>query len=378
MLSATRLSGMDVFGNVRCVNAKDLGENKRNMKPPRISVVMPVWNGEKYVGEAIRSILRQTLQEFELIVVDDGSTDETGNIVQGFADERIRIISEGYNSGIPRARNKGASLAKAEYLANMDSDDFSLPDRLERQVRFLDANPSVGVVGTQMKIIDAESRPAGEYAVPCSHAAIAWTLAYGRAMANPTVMMRSALIARTGGYSTDFPYAEDTELWTRLIKITRFANLEDSLHLYRQHPISTYARKEHEALRFDAEARKRYVRSLIDHDDEAVPIDWLIRSQSLRHGLTRDQMEAVILTMLHVRQGLETRKVLCVEEGRRVDVRLAKAIAAMYYHSRPAPHTAVHSTRKARVYSLLRYMMNPLATLGRFRKRLSGVDSEKV
>ena len=116
-----------------------------NIESPKISVVMPVLNGEKYLAEAIESILNQTFQDFEFIIVDDGSTDQTPEILRSYAnkDSRIQIVTNPINRGIGYSRNRGIALSRGEYIANMDADDLCLPERFEKQVRFLDSHPDI-------------------------------------------------------------------------------------------------------------------------------------------------------------------------------------------------------------------------------------------
>ena len=119
---------------------------------PKLSVIMPAYNAEKYIGEAIESILNQTFTDFEFIIIDDGSSDHTADIIKGFHDERIRFIQNEKNSGVANTLNKGLELSQGEYIARMDADDISLPARFEKQVAFMEANPDVAVVGCGIEL----------------------------------------------------------------------------------------------------------------------------------------------------------------------------------------------------------------------------------
>ena len=205
---------------------------------PRVSVVMPVYNSERYLAEAIASVLGQTYPDFELIIVDDGSTDGSAAIVEAYArrDSRIQFMPLRENRGIASTRNHGIAAASGEYVAMMGNDDICLPDRLRRQVNFLDANPPIGVVGGNIHVVDQDLGFRFESNLPLEHALVTWGLYFSASVADPTTMIRRELLVVAGGYDEDCRTADDTELWTRLIQQTRFANLPDILMLYRRHP----------------------------------------------------------------------------------------------------------------------------------------------
>ena len=206
--------------------------------PPRVSVVMPVYNGERYLAEAIASILGQTFADFEFIIVDDGSTDGSARIIEPYAerDGRIRTIFLNSNVGRASARNRGIEVASGEFVAGFDCDDIALPDRLRRQVEHLDDNPAIGVLGSTMWVVDQALRPLAEKSMPAQHALIAWGLFLHPILSGGSSMIRGELLDRVGAYDEGRLYADDLELWSRLIAITRFHNLPDILTLYRRHP----------------------------------------------------------------------------------------------------------------------------------------------
>jgi len=202
---------------------------------PRVSVLLSVYNGEEYIKEAVESILNQTFQNFEFIIIDDGCTDDTALILNSFNDPRIvRVVNE-KNLGLVRSLNKGLRIAKGEFIARMDADDTSTKDRLEKQVAFLDANKDVGVLGTWMKQVDSKGKAISIFKVPVSHDEILWQMLSGTAIVHASVLMRRDVLMEVGGYNEDFPHVEDTELWSRLIFITRFANLSEVLYIRRIH-----------------------------------------------------------------------------------------------------------------------------------------------
>ena len=203
--------------------------------PPKISVILPVYNGEKYLAEAIDSILSQTYQNFELIIINDCSSDRTPEIISSFTDERIRIINNPSNMKISRSLNKGIELAQGQFIARMDADDISLPERFQKQVAFLENYPDIGVVGSWIRRIDEKGNFINNMFRETRPETIKWDLFFGSPIAHPSVMMRAEVVRSSGGYSIDAFGCEDYELWTRLIKITRFANLPENLLLYRIH-----------------------------------------------------------------------------------------------------------------------------------------------
>ena len=204
---------------------------------PKVSVIMPVYNGERYLAEAIESIRSQTYVDFEFIIVDDGSQDSSDEIINAHAesDDRICVISLEKNVGQSAAINAGIGASTGKYVTGMDCDDVSLPTRLQLQLTFLQANPRVGAVGTQMQVVDDNMKPLFEYDVPEHHARILWNLFFGWSLAGATVMMRRELLVSLGGYDTSYRTAGDLDLWSRMAEITRFANLPGNLYVYRRH-----------------------------------------------------------------------------------------------------------------------------------------------
>jgi glycosyltransferase involved in cell wall biosynthesis len=210
---------------------------------PKVSVVMSVFNGEVYLAEAIDSILNQTFSDFEFIIVDDGSTDSSANIIQLFTDSRIQLISLDKNMGLASALNHGVNQAQGQYIARMDSDDISLPSRFQEQVNYMDAHSDVIVLGTQMQVVDADKNPLFDFDVPLQHSLIVWNLFFGRTFAHPSVMMRRNVLVQVGVYDESISTAQDVDLWSRLIGQGRFANLADQLILYRTHEKATSIQK---------------------------------------------------------------------------------------------------------------------------------------
>jgi glycosyltransferase involved in cell wall biosynthesis len=201
---------------------------------PAVSVVIPVRNALPFLDEAVTSILTQSFTDFELIVVDDGSTDGSLARVRTFADPRIRIHSQPA-IGIASALNAGIALAKAPLIARMDADDVALPDRLHRQVLLLRERPDIAAVGSGYRVIDRHGRPLRVIIPPADPDAIRQTLLESNCMAHPTVVMRRDTVVRAGGYRDAFPFCEDYDLWMRLSENSLLANIPEPLLLYREH-----------------------------------------------------------------------------------------------------------------------------------------------
>jgi len=187
-------------------------------EPPLISIVMPVWNGERYLAEAIQSILDQTFREFEFIILDDGSTDGTPEILTRYAsgDSRIRVIRLGHE-GIVTALNRGVAESRAAWIARMDADDISHPERLARQWEVIEKNPQAVLCHTHVNIIGdpAYVTKAGRFIR--SQALTALRLCFQCPIVHPTVMFRKEAFLKYGGYLQEERHAEDFALWGRMI-----------------------------------------------------------------------------------------------------------------------------------------------------------------
>ncbi|WP_141500338.1 glycosyltransferase family 2 protein [Paenibacillus luteus] len=199
---------------------------------PKVTVLMPVYNGELFLREAIESILNQNFNDFELVLIDDGSIDQSAAIISSYADPRIRFYSNGSNRGLIFTLNKGLDLAEGEYIARMDCDDFAFPDRLGRQVEFMNQYPEIGLCGTAMKYMHQDVWVKH----PTDHDDIKAGLLFYCALNHPTVMMRKSVVKSYAlYYDYNSPHTEDYELWSRMAHLTRVTNLPDVLLHYRIH-----------------------------------------------------------------------------------------------------------------------------------------------
>lgn len=201
---------------------------------PLVSVVMSVYNGEKYLEEAIGSILNQTFTDFEFIIIDDGSTDGTRAILESYNDSRIALVYNQENIGIPRSVNRGLALVRGKYVARMDADDVAMLHRFERQVAFLEKHPEIGILGSACQLIDTNGREQGFWQVPTNDLQIRWKSLLATPFWHPTVMMRCDVLIQNGlKYDEALLAAEDYDLWTRMLKYTCGANLSEPLIQYR-------------------------------------------------------------------------------------------------------------------------------------------------
>lgn len=207
---------------------------------PRVSVVMSVYNGEKYLEEAVESILNQTFRDFEFIVVDDGSSDSTPRLLALYErrDPRVLIYRFDDNRGLSTALNFGIERARGKYIARMDADDISLPNRLQEQVAFMDACPEIGVCGSCVTLIGLKN--AEEWKYPTSHEAIYARSLFENTLVHSSVIMSASLFKKYElAYDENVRYAQDYELWSRALSLVRFANVGQALLQYRVHTQGT-------------------------------------------------------------------------------------------------------------------------------------------
>ncbi len=208
----------------------------QDTKTPKVTVFIPVYNREHYVGEAIESILAQTFSDFEILLVDDGSTDASVQKIRSFSDPRIRLVINEKNLGIPKTRNKGVELARGEYMAMLDSDDRAYPHRLEMQVTFLDNHPEYAQVGSWCRMMDQDGRPLKKIKrQPEFSDDIHAQFLFRCAMSNRSIMARTAILQEYG-YRNDFPRCQDYELHVRLAKHYKIGNIPECLVYGRIHP----------------------------------------------------------------------------------------------------------------------------------------------
>ena len=206
--------------------------------PPTISVLLPVYNAERYVAEAVESILAQTFRDFELLIVDDGSKDRSLEILRRLAegDARIRLSSRP-NAGLVATLNEMLAQARGEFIARMDADDVALPRRFERELEYLRAHDECLVVGTAAEWIDPEGELLKVHVPPRDHVQIdaAHVTSAEGVVCHPSALIRATAFERVGGYDPKLDGAEDLDLWLRIAEVGRLANLPEPLLRYRFH-----------------------------------------------------------------------------------------------------------------------------------------------
>lgn len=227
------------------------------MTLPRLSVVMPVYNGRLFLTAAIESVLSQTFTDLEFIIVNDGSTDGTSHVLRRYArqDERIRVINQ-ENAGVSSSLNRGDRAARGVYIARMDADDVCMPSRLEQQMRHLETHPECVLVGGQVRLINAEGRPICNNSMPPSgpegnmrrlvrtHQAIEDALLKQQwPLVHPAVMVRRQALLDIGGYNEWYRTNQDADLFLRLAEVGKLFNLDTTVLEYRRHGGQTTANR---------------------------------------------------------------------------------------------------------------------------------------
>ena len=204
---------------------------------PRVSVILPAYNAEAYLLESVDSILAQTYTDFELIALDDGSRDGTAALLDAVRDPRVRVVHH-ENMGLALTLNKGIGLARGEFIARQDADDISRPDRLARQVAYLEAHPACGLLGSWSVIQEDRTPTSRQHKHPCTNGELQLRLLFDSFFVHSSVMIRRSALDRAGLYPTDPERnpPEDFDLWLRIAREHRLANLPEPLLVYREVP----------------------------------------------------------------------------------------------------------------------------------------------
>jgi glycosyltransferase involved in cell wall biosynthesis len=243
-----------------------------------VSVVMSVFNGERFLCEAVESILAQTFRDFEFIIINDGSKDCSGDILSYFQkrDARVQLYHQD-NRGLVSSLNRGCGLARGKYIARMDADDIADKYRLARQVEFMESDPEVAVVGGAVELIDSNGRTLHVVKYPRTHHEIKKTLLYDCALCHPTAFIRREMLVSVGGYREVVVDAEDYDLWLRLADRFQLANLDLVVLKYRLHVNQVSVRKCRQeglsglASRISAAARRNGERDPLESIEEITP-----------------------------------------------------------------------------------------------------------
>lgn len=205
-----------------------------SLTKPKVSILMPVYNSEKYLREAIESILNQTFTDFEFIIILDPSGDNSQALIESYPDQRIILLKNDERMGLPRSLNRGLQVARGEFVARMDADDISMPERLAQQLDFMNKHSDIGLCGTWIKYFGEKNLV---LAFPTDDATIRCKLLFENNLAHPSVMIRKNILVENNlFYDPAFIEVEDYDLWRRCSAYMSFANLGEILLLYRLHP----------------------------------------------------------------------------------------------------------------------------------------------
>jgi glycosyltransferase involved in cell wall biosynthesis len=271
------------------------------LKIPTLSVVMSMYNQELYVKESIESVLAQTYRDFELIIIDDGSTDTSEQVVATFSDPRIRYITNNMNLGIVATSNRGLMLSRGKYIARLDSDDIAYPDRFQRQVEYLESTPDVGLVGSFFKTIETKPRVVRP---PTTHAEIADSLLFGNCFGHSTIMFRRELFE---SHNLNYPNvgggSEDYAFYLASIPFVNMANIPEVLLGYRVHLKQISHVQNNLQKSFASEVRLKYVESLLKRslsEEEAVIHNRLCST----HVQDREELKASVVWLGQLRQAV--------------------------------------------------------------------------
>ncbi len=268
------------------------------MPTPKITVLMPVFNGEAYLREAVESVLSQDYSDFELLAVDDGSKDGSASILESYADPRLRILRNPKNLGIVGAMQAGLNAASGKFVARMDADDVCLPSRLRLQLEYMESHLQTQLLGTACELIDSNGRVCGQYAGPPDPLLVDWEMLFRNPLVHSTVMFRRETVVKLGGYRDVVPYAEDYDLWSRIAASPRsVAVLPESLLRLRKHEsqVSVVYRE-----RMAKSANAVSLNAIRNAIGETPPAEAVFLLQGWVKGITCDQRQfAAAYAILH-------------------------------------------------------------------------------
>ena len=243
-------------------------------KQPNVSVIMAAKNVQDYIAIAIESIINQTYSDWEMIIVNDGSTDQTASIVQKYSDanNRIKLISNKESVGQAIARNTAVEQSTGKYLAILDADDVAMPDRIEVQVDYLDKNPGIAAIGGHAEIIDSKGSTLGIKRKALNIDAIRFSLLLQNQFIHSTMMIRRGVFDAFGGYDNTFLYAEDYDLWSKILEKNIVLNIDKVVSKFRIQPgsVTSMSATQKVQLRNNMVIVYRNVRNLVDYSDSQI------------------------------------------------------------------------------------------------------------
>jgi glycosyltransferase involved in cell wall biosynthesis len=215
----------------------------------QVSIILPVYNGEAHLKQAINSVLLQSYSDWELIVIDDGSTDTTASIIQSYVskDSRVRQIIHEKNLGLVTSLNEGVAVSAGSFLARLDCDDYwPSPDKLNKQMEFLGQHPRCGLVGTWAEMLDMQGKRLYDFKPPANDVAIRKQILWHNCFVHSGIIIRKNILRQAGGYKLEDLHVEDYALWLRAGKISALANLPEVLVKYRKNPAGVTKTKNRE------------------------------------------------------------------------------------------------------------------------------------
>ena len=238
------------------------------MEKPLISILMPVYNAANYIEKSIACIQKQTFNNFELIIVNDGSTDDTVELIEKVNDNRIHLINNPHN--FINSLNTGIKEAKGKYIARMDVDDYMLPPRLQKQFEFMESNPDVDICGSWVQLFGSKS---GLLQTSAFHNNIISYLIFHNTLVHPSIIMKTSLFKKEEEmireYNHDYPCAEDYHLWTRLaLDGYKFANITEPLICYRSSPGQVTSTRFEEMMNSSYKIQKEYIEAIWKNNEE--------------------------------------------------------------------------------------------------------------
>ncbi|MEM9886223.1 MAG: glycosyltransferase family A protein [Bacteroidota bacterium] len=267
---------------------------------PLISVLTPAYNREKYIGEAIESVQQQTMDEWEMIVIDDGSTDQTVEIVKAYQakDKRIILLQNTENQGISATRNHGLAHVKGKYIAMLDSDDLCLPQRFEQQFSFLEAHPEIAVLGAWSELIGIKDH---QFTPEEKDTQLRLRSLYRCPMVHSSTMIRTSILqAANLRYNKDYPASNDYDFWVRLLPYGQFHNLQTCLVKYRRHDQNISVTNKKDQKKYRAAASRLAFKNVLDWEISAEKHERLfdVLTSAVLHANELSSVEQSMVEML--------------------------------------------------------------------------------
>jgi glycosyltransferase involved in cell wall biosynthesis/GT2 family glycosyltransferase len=321
---------------------------------PLVSVVLAVHNDARYVGAAVASMLRQSVRDLELVVVDDASTDATPALLRAVSDSRLRVLTNDEQLGLARSLNRALDSAQGKYFARLDSDDVAFPERLALQLERMDRQPRIGILGTAVLDLDETDRPGTLHRNPRSPLGVRWLSLFGSPFFHPTVLVRrEALEADALRYDGRFLESEDYDLWARLLAGVEGANLAEALVLKRFHPGQASIRRSELQISFQREVALREIARVAPELSPAeAELAWgfgsgrdaggdrdayltLLRAFEREHGLAAEVRDAAARVLGRPRPSLAIRRVRRLADQRRARRKARAWLSSLAAPARP-------------------------------------------